>query len=104
MQSDTVKEEQEDARVEEGIRERRRRAATERETLGVTETQPRCSGGFLKIVSFLILIQKCWDHKDSAGSVQLSLMIRPQQLIQSFYLKYNRKNVKCDFLNSNLYP
>ena len=65
VQSDTVNCEQEDVRMEEGTRERRkmRMAAKERETLGMTEAQLRCfwfSGGFWRVVGVLI-IQTCWD-------------------------------------------
>ena len=74
MQSDTVNREQEDDRVKEGIRERmrRRRAAKEREALGMTEAPLRCfwflvgswrvvrRGGSV-VISFLI-IQACWDE------------------------------------------
>ena len=74
VQSDTVNREQEDDRVKEGIRERmrRRRAAKEREALGMTEAQLRCfwflvgswrvvrRGGSV-VISFLI-IQACWDE------------------------------------------
>ena len=61
VQSDTVNQEQEDARVEEGIRERRRRrrAAKEGETLGTKEAQLRC---FLFLVISFLIIQTCWDE------------------------------------------
>ena len=98
VQSDTVNREQEDARVEEGIRERRRRrrAAKEGETLGTKEAQLRCF--WFLVISFLI-IQSCWDEiltrlccdPYTVCTTQSALTIRPQLASHSFYLNRNRK-------------
>ena len=70
MQSDTVKEEQEEAKVEEVVRERRRRRAKKRETLEARLRCFWCSGGSwgiagkddTRVISFLIIQTYSWNQ------------------------------------------